>query len=96
MNPATKQCVLVKGPEIKPGRARGKIYLMDTLATLCDLAGITLPKSNEFLNPHAKTNPKLRNPANDPEQAQKPAEMEELLNSEMERHNDPYPLWHQK
>ena len=39
---------IVKGPGIKPGsRAPGNIYLLDTLATLCDLAGITPPESNE-------------------------------------------------
>ena len=38
----------VKGPGIKPGsRAEGNIYLHDTLATLCDLAGIVAPESNE-------------------------------------------------
>ena len=32
---------IVKGPGIKPGsRAAGNIYLLDVLATLCDLAGI--------------------------------------------------------
>ncbi len=40
--------LIVKGPGIKPGsRALGNIYLLDTLATLCDLAGITPPDSNE-------------------------------------------------
>ena len=39
---------IVKGPGIKPGtRAQGNIYLLDTLATLCDLAGIKAPASNE-------------------------------------------------
>jgi arylsulfatase A-like enzyme len=39
---------LVKGPGIKPGsRAQGNIYLLDTLATLCDLAGIDPPATNE-------------------------------------------------
>lgn len=39
---------IVKGPGIQPGtRAQGNIYLLDTLATLCDLAGITPPESNE-------------------------------------------------
>lgn len=42
---------IVKGPGIKPGsRAQGNIYLADTLATLCDLAGITPPESNEGLS----------------------------------------------
>jgi choline-sulfatase len=39
---------IVKGPGIEPGsRAMGNIYLLDTLATLCDLAGIDAPESNE-------------------------------------------------
>jgi len=39
---------LVKGPGIRPGsRARGNIYLLDLLATLCDCAKITPPDSNE-------------------------------------------------
>lgn len=39
---------LVKGPGIKAGsRAEGNIYLLDVLATLCDLAGIAVPESNE-------------------------------------------------
>ncbi|HVL14014.1 MAG TPA: sulfatase-like hydrolase/transferase, partial [Gemmata sp.] len=39
---------IVKGPGIKPGsRARGNVYLSDVLATLCDLAGIQPPESNE-------------------------------------------------
>lgn len=39
---------VVKGPGIKPGsRARGNIYLLDVLATLCDLAGIAAPPTNE-------------------------------------------------
>lgn len=39
---------IVKGPGIKPGsRAPGNIYLLDVLATLCDLAGIEAPESNE-------------------------------------------------
>jgi len=39
---------IVKGPGIKPGsRVEGNIYLLDILATLCDLAGIQAPKSNE-------------------------------------------------
>lgn len=40
--------LVVKGPGIKAGsRALGNTYLLDTLATLCDLAGITAPESNE-------------------------------------------------
>lgn len=39
---------IVKGPGIKPGsRVEGSIYLLDILATLCDLAGITPPQTNE-------------------------------------------------
>ena len=39
---------LVAGPGIAPGStAKGNIYLLDTLATLCDLAGIEPPESNE-------------------------------------------------
>ena len=39
---------IVKGPGIKPGsRAEGNIYLLDSLATLCDLAGIDAPESSE-------------------------------------------------
>lgn len=152
---------IVKGPGIKPGRAQGNIYLMDTLATLCDLAGIEPPKTNEgksfkpvlagekpiiretlygayaggtkpgmravrkgdwklvkfdvldgavretqlfnlknnpneFLVEHGKGNPKLRDLAEDPAHAKKLAEMEALLKAEMERLNDPHPLWNQK
>lgn len=39
---------IVKGPGIAPGsRVKGNIYLTDVLATLCDLAGIPAPASNE-------------------------------------------------
>jgi choline-sulfatase len=39
---------IVKGPGIKPGsRVEGNIYLLDILATLCDLASIPAPESNE-------------------------------------------------
>ncbi len=39
---------IVAGPGIAPGsRVEGNIYLLDVLATLCDLAGITPPESNE-------------------------------------------------
>ena len=39
---------IVAGPGIKAGtRAKGNVYLLDTLATLCDLAGINPPDSNE-------------------------------------------------
>ncbi|MES2596363.1 MAG: sulfatase-like hydrolase/transferase [Verrucomicrobiota bacterium] len=39
---------IVKGPGIQAGsRVEGNIYLLDILATLCDLAGIPAPESNE-------------------------------------------------
>lgn len=38
---------IVKGPGVKKGRAQGNIYLLDTLATLCDLADIEAPNTNE-------------------------------------------------
>jgi arylsulfatase A-like enzyme len=39
---------IVKGPGIKAGsRVEGNIYLLDVLATLCDLAGIAAPETNE-------------------------------------------------
>jgi len=42
---------IVKGPGIKPGsRVKGNIYLFDVLATLCDLAGVPAPESNEGLS----------------------------------------------
>jgi arylsulfatase A-like enzyme len=42
---------IVKGPGIKPGsRVEGNIYLLDVLATLCDLAGIPPPETNEGLS----------------------------------------------
>ena len=43
--------MVVKGPGIKPGsRATGNIYLLDVLATLCDLAGTEIPNSNEGIS----------------------------------------------
>jgi len=39
---------IVKGPGVSPGsRVEGNIYLLDVLATLCDLAGIEAPETNE-------------------------------------------------
>jgi len=39
---------IVKGPGIKPGsRVQGNIYLMDVLATLCDLSGTAQPQTVE-------------------------------------------------
>jgi choline-sulfatase len=44
---------IVKGPGIQSGmRVEGNIYLMDVLATLCDLAGIEAPATNEGLSFH--------------------------------------------
>ena len=40
--------LVVKGPGIKAGsRVLGNIYLLDVLATVCDLTGVPAPKSNE-------------------------------------------------
>jgi choline-sulfatase len=42
---------IAKGPGIKPGsRAEGNIYLLDVIATLCDIAGITPPETNEGIS----------------------------------------------
>ncbi len=42
---------IVKGPGIKPGeRVKGNIYLLDVLATLCDLTGVKPPESNEGIS----------------------------------------------
>ena len=42
---------IVKGPGVRGGaRVRGNIYLLDVLATLCDLAGIPAPETNEGLS----------------------------------------------
>lgn len=42
---------IVKGPGIKAGtRVEGNIYLLDLLATLCDLAGIEPPSTQEGLS----------------------------------------------
>ncbi|MEE2642784.1 MAG: sulfatase-like hydrolase/transferase [Planctomycetota bacterium] len=39
---------LAMGPGIRPGStAKGNIYLLDVLATLCDLAGVEVPATNE-------------------------------------------------
>jgi choline-sulfatase len=43
--------LIVKGPRIQGGtRATGNVYLLDMLATLCDLAGIKTPETNEGLS----------------------------------------------
>ena len=40
--------LIVKGPGIEPGRrAEGNVYLLDVLSTLCDLADIQPPATNE-------------------------------------------------
>ncbi|MFC1766366.1 sulfatase-like hydrolase/transferase [Planctomycetota bacterium] len=42
---------IVKGPGIKAGaRAEGNIYLLDTLRTLCDLAGVDVPATTEGIS----------------------------------------------
>mgnify|MGYP001497740346 CR=1 FL=1 len=42
---------LIKGPGVQAGaRAPGNIYLLDLLATFCDLAGIETPPTNEGLS----------------------------------------------
>jgi arylsulfatase A-like enzyme len=42
---------IAKGPGIEPGsRAAGNIYLLDCLATLCDIAGIQAPETNEGIS----------------------------------------------
>lgn len=162
---------IAKGPGIKPGtRVQGNIYLLDVLGTLCDLAGIEPPKTNEgqsfrsvlegkqqtvrdvlfgvycggtkpgmrcvrrgdwklikydvldgqvretqlfnlkenpheFLSQHqvasiaaltgASAKPNQVNLAGDPKHADKLAEMEKLLHSEMVRRDDPFRLWDQ-
>ncbi|RCS41553.1 sulfatase [Bremerella cremea] len=43
--------LIVKGPGIAPGsRAPGNVYLMDVLATMCDLTGVQAPETNEGLS----------------------------------------------
>lgn len=40
--------LIVKGPGVKPGsRAAGNVYLLDVLATLCEIAGVEIPATNE-------------------------------------------------
>ena len=42
---------IVSGPGIKPGtRVPGNIYLLDVLTTLCDLAGVEAPVTNEGIS----------------------------------------------
>ncbi|WP_145175752.1 sulfatase-like hydrolase/transferase [Rubripirellula lacrimiformis] len=43
--------MIVQGPGIAPGtRAEGNVYLLDILATLCDLAGVPAPPTNEGIS----------------------------------------------
>jgi len=43
--------LIVKGPGIRPGaRVQGNVYLLDILATVCDLAGIKAPEANEGIS----------------------------------------------
>ncbi len=43
--------MIVSGPGIQPGRrAIGNVYLMDVFATLCQLAGVDVPSSNEGMS----------------------------------------------
>jgi choline-sulfatase len=163
--------LIVKGPGIQPGsRVDGNVYLLDMLATLCDLARVPAPETNEGIsfesvlngakqsirdvlygvynggtkpgmrsvrkgdwklikydvldgkvretqlfnlkeNPeefltehhdpevtklsHAKPESHQVNLATDPQYADKLAEMEGLLLSEMRRLHDPWRLWNQ-
>lgn len=42
---------IVRGPGVQAGsRVEGNIYLLDVLATLCDLAGIPAPETNEGIS----------------------------------------------
>lgn len=43
--------LVVKGPGIEPGsRAEGNVFLLDVLATLCDLSGVEPPETNEGIS----------------------------------------------
>lgn len=42
--------MIVKGPGISNGRAKGNVYLLDVLATMCDLTGVPIPASNEGIS----------------------------------------------
>ncbi|MGV3662504.1 MAG: sulfatase-like hydrolase/transferase [Prosthecobacter sp.] len=147
---------IVKGPGIEAGsRVEGNIYLLDILATLCDLANVPAPESNEgtsfkpvlqgqkkavrdvlygtysggskpgmrcvkqgdwkliryeapdrkvsetqlfnltenpdeFIAEHGRTGPMLTNLATNPAYADKLAEMQALLLTEMRRLDDPF------
>ncbi len=41
---------IVKGPGVKVGRVPGDIYLLDVLATVCDLTGVAAPKTSEGIS----------------------------------------------
>jgi arylsulfatase A-like enzyme len=42
---------IVAGPGIRPGsRVQGNIYLLDVLATICDLTGVKAPETNEGIS----------------------------------------------
>lgn len=43
--------LIVKGPGVSPAsRCEGNVYLLDMLATLCDLTGVPVPESNEGIS----------------------------------------------
>jgi choline-sulfatase len=43
--------LIVRGPGIQAGsRAEGNVYLLDVLATMCDLTGVPAPESNEGIS----------------------------------------------
>lgn len=43
--------MIVRGPGISPGsRVEGNVYLLDLLATFCDLAGVETPATNEGMS----------------------------------------------
>jgi len=49
--PTWRVPLIVAGPGVKPGsRAPGNVYLADVLATLCEIAGITPPATNEGMS----------------------------------------------
>ena len=50
---------------------------------------------NEFLPQHHRSNPMETDLADDPKYADQRRELEALLLREMERLDDPYPLWDQ-
>ena len=43
--------LIVKGPGVQSGsRVDGNVYLLDVLATLCDLTGVQVPETNEGIS----------------------------------------------